>query len=216
MFEGILAACTILGGVVAAREVWKVVQERQGRFGWRRVTAAVRKIIAKIQEANFSPDLVIGLGRGGFVVAGMLSGNLGIVTLAGLDRRYIWEGKHRHVKIVDLGPINVTGKRILLVVAEPYTGETLRKGFEYLAERGAKEVKTAALFKAETCNFAPDFYAYDVNRVTHLPWRLTDLYARDSKDPQHHAKYLDEEVRNASIAPPTEERYESDGTRDTP
>jgi hypothetical protein len=201
MLEGILAASTILGGVVAALEVWKVVQERQGRFGWHRVTAAVKRLIVKIQQANFQPDLVVGLGRGGFVVAGMLSGNLGIVTLAGLDRRYLWEGQHRQVKIVDLGSLNVTGKKILLIVAEPYTGETLRKGYEYLQERGAKQIKTAALFKADLCNFVPDFYAYDVKHVTRLPWRITDLYARDSKDPQHHAKYLDDEAANASGTP---------------
>ncbi len=171
-----------------------------------RVTSGVKRLINKIQQANYQPDMVIGLGRGGFIVAGMLSGNLGIVTLAGLDRRYLWRGKHRQVKIVDVGSLNVTGRRILLVVAEPYTGETLRKGFEYLQERGAKQVKTAALFKAELCNFVPDFYAYDVKHVTHLPWRLTDLYARDSKDPEHHAKYLDEETNRAGDTPAAQER----------
>ena len=30
MLEGILAACTILGGVVAALQLWKVVQEKLG------------------------------------------------------------------------------------------------------------------------------------------------------------------------------------------
>jgi uncharacterized protein len=206
MFEGILAACTILGGVVAAIQLWKVVQERQGRFGWRRVTTGVRELIGKIQQANYQPDLVVGLGRGGFVVAGMLSGNLGIVTLAGLDRRYIWRDKHRQVKIVDLGPINVVGRNVLLVVAEPWTGETLRKGFEYLMERGAKQVKTAALFKAEICNFIPDFYAYDVKHVTRLPWRLTDLYVRDSKDPEHHARYLDDEANTPTSTLPAQEQ----------
>jgi hypoxanthine phosphoribosyltransferase len=206
MLEGILAASTILGGAVAALELWKAVQEKQGRFGWRRVTSAVKKLIIKIQQANYQPDLIVGLGRGGFVVAGMLSGNMGIVTLAGLDRRYLWEGQHRRVKIVDLGSLDVAGKKILLIVAEPYTGETLRKGYEYLKERDAKQVKTAALFKAELCNFVPDFYAYDVKHVTHLPWRLTDLYARDSKDPQHHAKYLDDEGANIGDTPAAQER----------
>lgn len=82
----------------------------------------------------------------------------------------------------------------MLVVAEPYTGETLRKAFEYLVQRGAREVKTAALFKTEICNFVPDYFAYEVKRVTRLPWRMTDLYVRDSKDPRHHARYLDEAI----------------------
>lgn len=89
MLQGILAACTILGGVVAAVEIWKYVQEQRGHFGWRRVTAGVKQIIKLIQQEDYRPDIVVGLGRGGFVVAGILSGNLGIVPLAGLDRQYI-------------------------------------------------------------------------------------------------------------------------------
>lgn len=194
IFEYILAVCTILGGIIGLLELWKLIQGRRGRFGWRSIVSGTKQIIKKIQKENYRPDIIVGLGRGGFILAGMLSGNLGIVPLGGLDRKYIWDGKHRKTIVHDSGQICVTGKKVLLVVAEPYTGETLRKGYEYLKGRCAREIRTAALFKAETCTFVPDFHAYEVKRVTWLPWRLSDLYARDSKDPEHYARYLEEEV----------------------
>jgi len=190
MWDVVLGACTVVGGATAGWQIYLWLTERAGQFGWYRVTRAVKLLLESIGISGYEPDAIVGLGRGGFVVAGMLSGNLGIITLAGLDRQYIWSGGEREVRIIDLGNIDVSGKEVLLVVAEPYTGETLRKAYEYLQLRGARRIKTASLFRTEACNFVPDYYAYRVKHVTKLPWRLSPLYVRDSTDPDHHVKYL--------------------------
>src|SRR5690348_6446134 len=67
---------SIIAGLVTIGASIKLARER-GRITWRTVDSATKAMLKEIQTSSFDPEIVVGVGRGGAILAGMLAGNLG-------------------------------------------------------------------------------------------------------------------------------------------
>jgi hypothetical protein len=81
---GLTVVATVLSVMASAVTILLFLQymRDRGRLTWRVVEACVKKVLAEMNEVDYKPDLVVGVGRGGAVVGGMLAGNLGHVVAA--------------------------------------------------------------------------------------------------------------------------------------
>ncbi|MDD5473716.1 MAG: phosphoribosyltransferase [Candidatus Methanoperedens sp.] len=119
------------------------------------------KILAsKIKSSGFKADLVIGIARGGLVPARVVCDYLLQKDLAAIKVEH-WGiaatlGK---AKIKFPLPIDISGKKILVVDDVADTGDTFSVIRDYLKEKNPSEVKTAVLHYKTCSTSVPDYWA---------------------------------------------------------
>lgn len=169
----------ILGALASAAGLYLFAEDMRSRrrFGWKQVTALVRRMLNEMQSLSYKPDLVVGIGRGGAILAGMLAGNLGHLPLVVLDTVIDHPNGIRRVefRFPDCCP-PLKGKRILLVVGELYSGEDLRHAIEFAQLQQPAEIKAASLLTHPAAVVKPDFVGRETGKPLSAPWRITDAY----------------------------------------
>jgi len=119
------------------------------------------KILArKIKSSGYKPDLVIGIARGGLVPARIVCDFLLQKDLAAIKVEH-WGiaatlGK---AKIKFPLPVDISGKKILIVDDVADTGDTFSVIMDYIKEKNPSEVKTAVLHYKTCSTCAPDYWA---------------------------------------------------------
>lgn len=108
-------------------------------------------------------DAIVGIPRGGLVVAAGLGYALAIDNVSAVSFRYL-----RRPGRVDVGkllaePVDVFGERVLLVEDGTDSGTLLTAGRRYLEERYAAEVSTAALWVKRDSPFRPGVWLEEVD-----------------------------------------------------
>jgi hypoxanthine phosphoribosyltransferase len=134
---------------------------------WNYFYNLAREVANKINSSGYKPDIIVGLARGGWVLARVLCDFVGVKDLVSLKVEH-WgvtatpdgTAKLKHPLNVDL-----TGKKVLVVDDITDTGESMRVTVEYLKSLNPSEIRTAALQHLTCAKFEADY----VGEV--LPWR---------------------------------------------
>ena len=131
-------------------------------MNWNEFDEETQKLARMI---SFSPDIVIGIARGGIIPGALLCKFLGVRDMNVLRMRR--EGEERRITADILS--DISGKKILLVEDMIETGRSLIAGKKYLEERGA-EVKTACLYIMSISEIKPDYFLKEITGVADFPW----------------------------------------------
>jgi len=168
---------------------------------WGKFVKVIRQTMRRMKDQNYTPDLIIGCGRGGAIMAAMLSGNLGVVhgrkerhiPFVVCDRLYSWERSAesdrlpmRVTRIVNLPEMDLGQKNVLLTMATINTGETIKTLVEEITKRQGEKtasVKIYAVLKYRHASLTPDFYDIETRELLKMPWEVTKEYNHDSKPP---------------------------------
>lgn len=174
--NSLIAILSVMGSLIAIWQFSVYVKDRD-RLSWRVVEKSMRNLITSMQRVNYKPDLIVGVGRGGAIVAGMVAGNLGHVPLFVVDTELDRSGKFgkADVRFPDLLP-DVSGKSVLVAVGELYSGEDLRTVVRFVEDHGPAKIETLSLFSHPACVINPDFLGKQTKRPLDAPWRITDIY----------------------------------------
>lgn len=154
----------------------QLARERD-RLSWRVVERSITQVINEMRRNHYEPDVIVGVGRGGAIVAGMLAGNLGHVPLVVLDtildrRNHVSEVRLRYPELIP----KLHGQRVLVCVGELYSGEDLKTGTRVIRKLRPREIKTMSLFSHPATSVEPDFVGRQTRRPLDAPWRITDEY----------------------------------------
>jgi hypoxanthine phosphoribosyltransferase len=162
--------------------LYQFVEDRRRKsVSWRRVDRLVVELVAEIERHNFTPDLSLGVGRGGSLVAAMFATNLeGRVELACIDTEVQTDDRGRkHVSLRrPEGLPTLEHRHVLVVVAELYSGQDMRDAINYLDDQGTGSLRTVALLVGPSSNMRPDFIGAQTKHEPLAPWRLTDAAKR--------------------------------------
>lgn len=131
-------------------------------MNWDELRLAVKELAEKI---DYSPDVIVGIMRGGMVPAQLLSSELGVKDMYALTVKKVGEARKVTSDIME----DISGKRILLVEDMIETGKSLVVAKEYLEKKGAK-VRTACLYTMPISEIKPDFSLKEVTEVVPFPW----------------------------------------------
>jgi hypoxanthine phosphoribosyltransferase len=147
------------------------------RFGWKQVEKLVKVLLEEMRTRGYRPDLVLGIGRGGAILGGMLAGNLGHIPLAVVDTELDHSDgvSKARIRFPDCCP-SLTDKSVLVVVGELFSGEDLRQGMEFVRSRHPAQIRTATLLTHPAASVRPDFVGLKTDRPLSAPWRITDAY----------------------------------------
>lgn len=158
-------------------------------ISWDEILELSDIVTEKILNANFEPNIIVGITRGGWIPSMLLSDRLQVKDLLSVRIQHwgITAEKDKNAKIVVPIKKNLSGKKVLLVDDLTDTGESMLLAKNHAYELNAKEVKTATLIHKEQSLFEPDFYAKKIEKWVWviLPWNIyEDLTNLISKFPE--------------------------------
>ena len=136
--------------------------------------------LANMIRKDYSPEIVIGIAKGGVIPAVFLS------SVFQLDFFPIKLSSRHNEKIVASSPIwhvnptnVVKGKKILIVDDICIAGRTLRMANEKISKKGAIEIRTTTIAVHES-SFLPDYYILKTDALIVWPWDR-DVLAENGK-----------------------------------
>jgi hypoxanthine phosphoribosyltransferase len=175
-------AISIVGLVASVIALYEFVEKRQRRHvSWRKIEKLVKELLDRLEDDSFSPDLILGVGRGGSIIAAMIATNLpGRIQLACLDTEAFHDEPGRMDVILrrpDLVP-PLAGREVLVVVAELYSGQDLRDAVDFVEAQHPRAFKTLTVLTGPGCNIRPHYEGMKTKHEPRAPWRITDAGKR--------------------------------------
>jgi hypoxanthine phosphoribosyltransferase len=144
---------------------------------WNLFYKLARQVAKKINGSGYKPDLIVGLARGGWVLARILCDLIGVKDLVSLKVEH-WgitatpDGK---AKLKYPLKVDLNGKTVLIVDDITDTGESMRVAVEYIKSLKAAEIRTAALRHITSSKFMPDYFGEEISwRWVIFPWNFTE------------------------------------------
>jgi len=141
---------------------------------WDEIYDLLLKLAKKIVDDNYRPDSIVGIARGGWIVARILSDFLDIKDVANIRVEFYDDIllTRDHPRITQEVSVNVERKKILLCDDVADTGKSLKTASDYLKERGASEVRIATLHLKPTSIVCPDYYVSETDAWIIYPWEV--------------------------------------------
>ena len=145
-------------------------------LSWGDIQRLSEMLAEKIRSCGFRPEIVVALGRGGFIPARILCDRLDVRELASTSIEYYRDMGEREKEPRILYPLNaeVKNRSVLLVDDVSDTGRSLQLAKSHVLERGAKEVRVATLHYKPWSAFQPDFYAEKTEAWVVYPWEVLE------------------------------------------
>ena len=162
---------------------------------WDEIYEMLLSLAEKIQKDNFRPDLIIGVCRGGWPPARVISDLLGNPKLANITVEFyidIAETKGKPV-LTQTVSMPVKGKKVLILDDVADTGKTLKIVREHLFSRDAKQVKIATIYYKPWSIVTPDYYEKVTRKWVVFPWERKETVRNLMK------KHREEEVREKLV-----------------
>lgn len=129
-------------------------------LSWNRVVRDTIKLSKSIIASGFKPDIVVAIGRGGYVPARILCDYLLIRDLTSIKVEHWGSAATETEKAVIKFRLctDIKDKSVLLVDDITDTGDTLRVSLKYLKDFGPKTIKTAVLIHKTCSVIVPDYF----------------------------------------------------------
>jgi hypoxanthine phosphoribosyltransferase len=143
---------------------------------WNRIYAMLLRQAEKIRQSGFKPEVIVGVTRGGWVPARVLSDLLGIPDLAVVRVEfYLGVAETRSAPVLRQGVSAVVkDKKMLLVDDVADTGKSLQLVREHIRQQGATEVRIATVYRKPFSAITPDYYEKETRRWVVFPWETTE------------------------------------------
>jgi hypothetical protein len=154
------------------------------------------RLAQEIKKNSFKPDIIVGVSRGGWPPARVLSDLLDNPNLANVKVEFylgVAETKGEPTLTQPVS-VNVAGKKVLVVDEVADTGKSLKLIKEHLAKEGATEVKIATIYYKPWSIITPDYYARETSRWIVFPWEIKETIRKIIKKCREKNKPLEEEM----------------------
>lgn len=131
-------------------------------------------VYEQIITANFKPDVVIGVARGGWIPGRLLADFLHIKETVNIKveaYELIGETNVEASVTQDIN-VNIEGKKVLVVDDIADSGKSLVAVYNSLKEKHPETVKTATIYYKPRSAIKPDFFAEETTAWVIFPWEL--------------------------------------------
>ena len=145
---------------------------------WHRSYALCHRLAEQIREAGFHPDIIVAIGRGGWVPGRILADFLDLMDLTSFKIEH-YHGPHKQKLAIVKYPLSaqISSRQVLLVDDVSDSGDTFEVALEHLSIRGSPAtVRTAVIHHKIQSRFTPDIYARKIVKWRCLiyPWALLE------------------------------------------
>ena len=146
------------------------------------IQKTVKKWRKTLDEDEYSPTLIIGLGRGGSYVGSLLTNKYGHKPYAVIDLEHCWVGdKRRDFLRYDLKFKIETDPdlldRVLIVSGEMNTSKSLEYCVRYMRNSGANHIRALTVYSRT------HFSSTESNKIVGVPHYIERISGRDLRTP---------------------------------
>jgi hypoxanthine phosphoribosyltransferase len=147
---------------------------------WNQIYDMLLGLAERIRTDRFEADIIVGISRGGWPPARILSDLLSNPNLANVRAEFYLgfaETKDEPSLTQPLS-MDVFDKRILIVDEVADTGKSLRLVREHIIEQGSKELKIVTVYYKPWSAVKPDYYAKETSDWIVFPWEIKETINR--------------------------------------
>jgi len=139
---------------------------------WDKIYEFLLSLAEKIREDDFKPDVIVGVSRGGWPPARVMSDLLENPEIANVKAEfYLGVGQTKGEPLITQPvSVSVRDKEVLLMDDVADTGKSLRLVRAHLKEKGATEVKIATVYYKPWSVVIPDYYEKETRSWIIFPW----------------------------------------------
>ena len=138
----------------------------------------MRRLGLTIRESGFQPDILVAIGRGGYIPARVLADYLDLMDLAGIKVEHYLKGAQKKPLARVRYPLNVavTDRRVLVIDDVSDTGDTFRVTLDHMSQSGAAVIRTAVMHHKVVSRYRPDYFAQELTEWRWLiyPWAVME------------------------------------------
>ena len=163
---------------------------------WNQIYDMLLNLTEKIRKNGFKPDIIVGVSRGGWPPARVLSDLMGNSNLANVRAEFylgVAETKEEPVLTQQVS-MEVAGKKVLVVDEVADTGKSLKLVKEHIIEKGATEVKIATVYYKPWSIVKPDYYERETSCWIVFPWEIKETVRKIVKRCREKRKSIEEET----------------------
>lgn len=139
---------------------------------WDQIYGLLLKLSEAVRKSGFEPDVIVGVSRGGWIPARIMSDLLENPKLANVSAEFyvgVAETKHEP-SITQPVSLTVKDKKVLVVDDVADTGESLKQVNLHLKNQGASEVKIATIYYKPWSVIVPHYYEKETSCWIVFPW----------------------------------------------
>jgi hypoxanthine phosphoribosyltransferase len=143
---------------------------------WDHIYNMLIELADKVRANGFTPDVLVGISRGGWLPTRVLSDLLENSHIASVGAEFyvgIYE-KNCEPKLTQPLSVDAFDKKILLVDDLVDTGKSAVLIKSHLAQKGAKEIKLLTLYYKPWSIVKPDFYSKETSDWIVFPWEIKE------------------------------------------
>jgi len=179
---------------------------------WDQIYEMLLNLVEKIRKNGFKPDIIVGVSRGGWPPARVLSDLMGNPNLANVRAEFYLGVAETKEEPVLTQPVSmkVAGKKVLVVDEVADTGKSLKLVKEHIIEQDATEVKIATVYYKPWSIVKPDYYERETSRWIVFPWETKETVRKIVKKCEKTGKPIGEEAAKlvkAGISPRLVEKF---------
>jgi hypoxanthine phosphoribosyltransferase len=147
-------------------------------ISWERFYDLARELALAIRRSSLRPDLIVAIGRGGYMPARIVSDYLDVYDLTDIRiEHYHAAHMERAARVRYPLAADITGKRVLLIDDVSDSGSTFETAIQHLREHGEPaQLGTAVLHHKCVSSYKPDLYAEEVSEWHWIiyPWAVME------------------------------------------
>ena len=164
---------------------------------WNEIYEMLLSLADKIKHDKFEPDILVGVCRGGWIPACILSDMLQKTQLASVKVEFYTGIAKTKCEPIITQPVSapVDGKKVLVIDDIIDTGKSIDMVKRHIRELKAKEVKIATLYRKPWSKTAPDYYEKETDKWVIFPWEIKETVISLTKEYLENGKSIEEAKR---------------------
>lgn len=147
---------------------------------WDEIYEMCLDLASMIKTSGFEPDIIVGIARGGWIPARLLSDFLDNPNITSIKVEFYLDiGKTKdEPSITQDIQVPVANKKVLLVDDVADTGKSLMLVKKHLKDMGASEIKIACLYFKPWSIVKPDYYVRETEAWIIFPHEIRESAAK--------------------------------------
>ena len=163
---------------------------------WNQIYSMLLDLAEKIRKNGFNPDIIVGVSRGGWPPARVLSDLLGNPNLANVRAEFYLGVAETKGEPTLTQPVSmkIADKKVLVVDEVADTGKSLKLVKEHIIKKGATEVKIATVYYKPWSIVKPDYYEKETSKWIVFPWEIKETVRKIVKRCREKRKSIEKET----------------------
>ena len=147
-------------------------------ISWSEVQRLCQHLAVMIRESDYHPDIIVAIGRGGYIPARLLCDHLDMMALTGIKIEHYLAGASRQEQAIIRYPLctDIRDQQVLVVDDVNDSGDTIELAIQHLQTFQPREIRTAVMHHKAISNVCVDYFAKKIIKWRWLiyPWAITE------------------------------------------